>query len=198
MQHGLNLGCKTKDQGIPVYEELTHPKLRARTSQPNEAQETNPLIDAEIASVSQTYDTQEKLEVVLQKGTEATLQVRYDNRHLANSNLLHGIPELSFLTTLPTGDASPTEDWNQRTSPTMKTPQDEATCKKTSVKNSQYKTQEALNSNFEDDLLKIPGLNYKGRRYEELPPPLIYDPQGAANEEKCLTTSTTNQQLLNI
>ena len=79
----------------------------------------------------------------------------------------------------------------------MKTPQDEATCKDISVKNSQHKTQEAFNNNLEDDLLKIPDLNYKGRQYEELPSPLIYNPQDAANEEKNLTTPTTNQQLMN-
>ena len=60
---------------ITAPEEFTHPKLRVKTSQSDRAREIDPPTDAETASVSQIYDAQEKLELVLQKGTEATLPV---------------------------------------------------------------------------------------------------------------------------
>ena len=114
MQHGLSHGCKTKDLGIPVHGELTHPKLRVRTSQPDSVREIDPSIDAGTASVSKTHDAQEKLELVLRKVTEATMQ---------------GIPEYPSPIIPPTGDASPIKDRNQQISPTMKTSQDEPTSK---------------------------------------------------------------------
>ena len=66
-------------------------------------------MDTVNASVPQIYDAQKESELVLQGGTEATSQVSQsdNNQQLANSDILHGIPDLLPSTQQLTVDTTP-------------------------------------------------------------------------------------------
>ena len=75
-----------------------------KTLLPNRARDASPPMDTPTASVSKIYDAQSELELVLQEETEATSQVSQSIKQLANSNLLHGMPDPQPL--IPTLDTT--------------------------------------------------------------------------------------------
>ena len=103
--HYITIEVKeTEVEFQPIYELL-------RALQPNRARDVSPPMDAAIASVSQIYDAQKESGLVLLEETEATSKVSQSIKQLANSNLLHGIPDPQPL--IPPPNA--TEDKEKKT-----------------------------------------------------------------------------------
>ena len=121
------------DHFIPLtpVQRSSQPEPKEKTPQPNKARDVSPPMDAANASVSQTYDAQKDSEQVLQGGTEATSQVSQSNKQSANSDLLHGIPDLQPLTPSLTVNTTSASNQHQLASPTTGKPQDTPSTKST-------------------------------------------------------------------